>query len=268
MSAPPVAVQSIATPEVKSGVAVAVRNLCLEYRLVHERQVSFKEAVIRFLRGSAFRKGLVERFRALDDLSFTVQRGEALGVIGHNGSGKTSLLRLLAGVLTPTSGVVEAQGRITTLIDLGAGFNPELSGEENVYLCGALYGFSRAAMRARFDRIVKFAELERFIEVPVKNYSAGMSARLGFAIATDVDPEVLLVDEVLAVGDEAFQTKCRERMNLFKKQGRTIILVSHDLHAVEAFCDRALLLERGRLVAEGNPHEVIENYRRRASAAT
>jgi ABC-type polysaccharide/polyol phosphate transport system ATPase subunit len=240
----------------------------LEYRLVHERQVSLKEAVIRFLRGSAFRKDKVERFRALDDLSFRVQRGEALGVIGHNGSGKTSLLRLLAGVLTPTRGVVDVRGRITTLIDLGAGFNQELSGEENVYLCGALYGFSRAAMRARFDRIVKFAELERFIEVPVKNYSAGMSARLGFAIATDVDPEVLLVDEVLGVGDEAFQNKCRERMNQFKKQGRTIVLVSHDLHAVETFCDRAILLEHGKLAAEGNPREVVETYRRRASAGS
>ncbi|HET9886596.1 MAG TPA: ABC transporter ATP-binding protein [bacterium] len=267
MSAP-AAVQPLLTPAPKSGVAVSIRNLCLEYRLVHERQVSLKEAVIRFLRGSAFRKGLVERFRALDNLSFTVQRGEALGVIGHNGSGKTSLLRLLAGVLSPTSGAVDVQGRITTLIDLGAGFNQELSGEENVYLCGALYGFSRAAMRARFDRIVKFAELERFIEVPVKNYSAGMSARLGFAIATDVDPEVLLVDEVLGVGDEAFQAKCRERMNLFKSQGRTIILVSHDLNAIGTFCDRALLLERGKLVAEGRPQEVIETYRKRASAGS
>ena len=267
MSAP-VAVQPVAAAAVKGAPAVEVRNLCLEYRLVHERQVSFKEAVIRFLRGSAFRGGTVERFRALDDLSFTVQRGEALGIIGHNGSGKTSMLRLLAGVLTPTLGVVNVQGRVTTLIDLGAGFNPELSGEENIYLCGALYGFSRRAMRTRFDRIVKFAELERFIEVPVKNYSAGMSARLGFAIATDVDPEVLLVDEVLGVGDESFQTKCRERMNLFKKQGRTIVLVSHDLHTVETFCDRALLLEHGKLVAEGIPRDVIETYRRRASAGS
>lgn len=238
--------------------------------MVHERQVSLKDAVIRLLRGDAFRRGRprVERFCALDDLSFNVARGEALGIIGHNGSGKTSLLRLLAGVIQPTEGTVDVHGRVTTLIDLGAGFNPELSGEENVYLCGALYGFSRREMQSRYDRIVKFAELERFIEVPVKNYSAGMSARLGFAIATDVDPEVLLVDEVLAVGDESFQTKCGERMNLFKEQGRTIILVSHDLQVVEEFCDRALLLERGKLVAEGIPRQVIETYRNKASAVS
>jgi ABC-type polysaccharide/polyol phosphate transport system ATPase subunit len=171
------------------------------------------------------------------------------------------MLRLLAGVLRPTSGRIVTDGRLSTLIDLGAGFNPDLSGEENVFLSGALYGFSQAEMRAKLPRIVEFSELADFIEVPVKNYSAGMSARLGFSIATDVDPDVLVVDEVLAVGDQPFQEKCLERMRAFRRSGKTIILVSHDLATVQAFCDRALLLNRGRVVEGGEPERVIETYR-------
>jgi ABC-type polysaccharide/polyol phosphate transport system ATPase subunit len=239
-------------------LAIEVRGVTLEYRLVHEKHVSLKEALIRFFRGGRL---LVEQFRALDGVSFAVSHGEALGVIGRNGSGKTSLLRLLAGVLSPTEGSIGIPGRVATLIDLGAGFNPELSGEENIYLAGALYGFSRNEMRSKFENIVRFAELERFIHVPVKNYSAGMSARLGFSIATDVDPDVLLVDEVLAVGDEAFQKKCLERMRRFREAGKTIILVSHDLHTVQTFCDRLLLLDHGKLRMDGDPREVVAAYR-------
>jgi ABC-type polysaccharide/polyol phosphate transport system ATPase subunit len=239
-------------------IAVRVENLTMEFRLVHERNLSLKEAVIRTLRGQRRR---IVRFRALDDVSFQVAPGEALGIIGRNGSGKTTLLRLLAGVLFPTSGRIEIRGRVTTMIELGAGFNPELSGEENIYLAGALYGFSRREMREKLDRIVAFAELERFIQVPVKNYSAGMSARLGFALATDVDPDVLLIDEVLAVGDESFQKKCLERMNSFREQGKTIFFVSHDLATVGSFCNRAVLLEAGRTVALGEPAGVIARYR-------
>jgi ABC-type polysaccharide/polyol phosphate transport system ATPase subunit len=241
-----------------SALAVEVRDVALEYRLVHERNVSFKEALIRLFRGDRF---LIEQFRALDGVTFDVSRGEALGIIGRNGSGKTSLLRLLARVLQPTKGTIDIHGRVATLIDLGAGFNPELSGEENIYLAGALYGFSRSEMRAKFDGIVRFAELERFIHVPVKNYSAGMSARLGFSIATDVDPDVLLVDEVLAVGDEAFQKKCFERMQAFQESGKTIVLVSHDLHTVQDFCDRVLLLDHGKVGLDGDPRKVVESYR-------
>jgi ABC-type polysaccharide/polyol phosphate transport system ATPase subunit len=230
----------------------------MEFRLVHERNVTLKEAVVKALRGERPR---VESFRALDGVSFEVGHGDSLGIIGSNGSGKTTMLRLLAGVLTPTSGTVETRGKISTLIELGAGFNPELSGEENVYLAGALYGFSQQEMRRKIDRIIAFAELERFINVPVKNYSSGMSARLGFSVATDVDPEILIVDEVLAVGDASFQTKCFERMRGFREQGKTIILVSHDLPSVEKFCDRALLLERGRLVMDGPTPDVIRAYR-------
>jgi ABC-type polysaccharide/polyol phosphate transport system ATPase subunit len=247
------------------GAAISARDLTLEYRLVHQRALSLKESFVRFLRGERAR---VEQFRALDGISFDVRGGEALGVIGHNGSGKTTLLRLLAGVIVPTAGVLDVRGRVSTLIDLGAGFNLELTGEENVYLAGALYGFSRREMRAKFDAIVRFAELERFIGVPVKNYSAGMSARLGFAIATDVDPDVLLVDEVLAVGDESFQTKCLDRMSGFRARGKTMVLVSHDLRTVESFCDRAVLLNHGTIAAQGPPGDVVRAYREKTAGGS
>jgi ABC-type polysaccharide/polyol phosphate transport system ATPase subunit len=239
------------------GAAIDVRDVTMEFRLVYERNMTLKESVVRRLRGG---KSRVELFRALESLSFRVAPGEALGVIGHNGSGKTTLMRLLAGVLTPTSGSVAVSGRITTLIDLGAGFNPDLTGVENVFLAGALYGFSRRDMEAKLGRIVEFAELQRFIDVPVKNYSSGMSARLGFSIATDVDPDVLLVDEVLAVGDESFQVKCFERMRRFRRDGKTIVLVSHDLTTIRQFCDRAILLDHGHLVFDGHPDLAVETY--------
>jgi len=238
--------------------AILVEGVTMEFRLVHERNVTLKEAIIRSLRGSRPR---VERFRALDDVSFRVVPGETVGIVGRNGSGKTTLLRLLAGVLAPSAGRIEVRGRVTTLIELGAGFNPDLSGEENVYLGGALFGLSRREMQRRFPGIVAFAELERFIQVPVKNYSAGMNARLGFSLATDIDPDVLIVDEVLAVGDEAFQRKCFERMRAFREAGRTIVLVSHDLRTVETFCDRAILLESGRIRREGPAGDVVAAYR-------
>lgn len=229
----------------------------MEFLLVHERNLSLKESAIRVLRGQRRR---AERFRALDGVSFRVASGEAVGIIGPNGSGKTTLLRLLVGVIAPTSGRVQLAGRVTSLIELGAGFNPELSGEENVFLAGAIYGIRRKEMRAKLPAIIEFAELERFAQVPVKNYSSGMSARLGFAVATDVDPEILVVDEVLAVGDASFQAKCFARMRKFREAGRTIVLVSHDLSTVANFCDRAILLQHGRIVAEGVPAEVIAFY--------
>jgi len=236
---------------------VSVDNVVMEFRLVRERNLTMKEAVVRMLRGERLQ---VEQFRALDGVSFGVDAGQVLGIVGPNGSGKTTMLRLLAGVLRPTSGEVRVRGRLSTLIDLGAGFNPDLSGEENVYLAGALYGFSRTEMREKLPRIVEFSELERFIQVPVKNYSAGMSARLGFSIATDVDPDVLIVDEVLAVGDQSFQEKCLARMESFRREDKTIILVSHDLSAVQSFCDRAILLRNGHIRAEGAPADVVAAY--------
>ena len=239
--------------------SVRVQDVVMEFRLIHERNLTLKEAVVRRIQGK--KRERVEQFRALGGVSFHVGGGEALGIIGPNGSGKTTLLRLLAGVLAPTSGTITIDGRITTLIELGAGFNSDLSGEENVYLAGALYGVTRSEMRKRFDSVVSFAGLERFIHVPVKNYSSGMSARLGFSVATDVDPDVLVVDEVLAVGDAEFQAKCLERMRRFREEGKTIVLVSHDLDMVERFCDRAILLRSGRIESEGDPGEVVARYR-------
>lgn len=236
---------------------IRVQDVGIEFRLVHERNITLKEAAVRFLRGQ---RRQVEPFQALADISFEVGPGEVLGVVGHNGSGKTTLLRLLAGVLEPTSGWIEMNGRVTTLIELGAGFNPDLSGEENVYLAGALYGFSRAEMKEKLPRIVEFAELEQFIGVPMKNYSSGMSARLGFSIATDVDPAILLVDEVLAVGDDSFQQRCAARMNGFREAGKTIVLVSHDLGMIREFCSHAVLLDHGRMIARGQPDEVVDRY--------
>jgi ABC-type polysaccharide/polyol phosphate transport system ATPase subunit len=243
--------------------AVIVDHVSMEFQLVHERQLTLKAAVIQTLGG---RRPRVERFRALDDVSFTAAQGEALGIIGPNGSGKTTLLRLLAGIYTPTRGTITARGRLTTLIDLGGGFNPELTGEENVFLVGALHGIRRSQIRERLPHIVQFAGLEHFIQVPVKNYSAGMNARLGFAVATDSEPDVMIVDEVLAVGDEAFQRKSFERMERFRAEGKTMILVSHDLATVERFCDRAILLRAGRVAGEGDPRRIVEMYRSLAAA--
>ncbi|NNE42897.1 MAG: ABC transporter ATP-binding protein [Gemmatimonadetes bacterium] len=244
--------------------AVRVQDVVMEFRLVHERNDTLKEAIVRRLQGKG--SGHVEQFRALDGVSFDVSPGESIGIIGHNGSGKTTLLRLLAGVLTPTHGSVDIRGRVSTLIELGAGFNPDLSGAENIFLAGALYGFGRREMAEKFDRIVEFSELDRFIEVPVKNYSSGMSARLGFSIATDVDPDVLVVDEVLAVGDQAFQDKCMERMQSFRERGKTIVLVSHDLDGVREFCSRGVLLDHGKIIARGTGPEVVEHYLRNSAA--
>ena len=240
-----------------SRAAIDVRNVTMEYRLTYERNQTLKEAVLGWLRGERAR---VETLRALDAVSFSASPGEVLGIIGKNGSGKSTLLRLLAGILAPTSGEITVRGRTTTIIDLGAGMQGDLSGEENVVLSGALYGFSRQEMRRKLPEIVEFAELEEFIQVPLKNYSSGMRARLGFAVATAVDPDVLIVDEVLAVGDEDFQQKCTARMRGFRDAGKTIVFVSHDLHTVRAFCDRCLLIDHGKLLFEGEPHEIVARY--------
>ena len=244
--------------------AIRLQGVTMEFRLVHERSVTLKEAVVRLLQG---RRSEVESFRALDGVSLEVAAGQTIGLIGENGCGKTTTLRLLAGVLSPSSGSIEIEGRVSALIELGAGFDRELSGEENVYLAGALFGFTQSEMREKFDRIVQFAELERFIHVPVKNYSSGMSARLGFAIATDVDPDVLIVDEVLAVGDESFIQKCIARMRQFREAGKTIVFASHDLNTVESFCDRVVLLEHGRISADGAARDVVARYRGNGACA-
>jgi len=204
--------------------------------------------------------GPTREFWALRDVDFRIYSGEAVGVIGHNGSGKSTLLKLLTGILPPTSGRVRAHGRIGALIEVGAGFHPDLSGRENVYLNGSILGLSRKEIARRFDEIVSFADLEQFIDTPVKRYSSGMYMRLGFSIASHLDPEILLVDEVLAVGDAYFQNRCIRRLNEFVAQGGTVLLVSHATGQVRDFCTRCLWLDHGQLIADGPTDEVLDRY--------
>jgi ABC-type polysaccharide/polyol phosphate transport system ATPase subunit len=202
----------------------------------------------------------VEEFWALRGVNFRIPKGATVGVVGPNGSGKSSLLGLTAGTITPTEGSVTANGRISSLLELGAGFHPDLSGRENVFLNAAVLGIPREDVARRMDHIIAFAGLRDFIDMPVKHYSSGMYVRLGFAVAVEMDPDVLLVDEVLAVGDMAFQMKCFDRIRDFQKRGKTMLLVTHDLVAVEQFCSEVKLIHQGRLVAEGDPSDVILSY--------
>jgi ABC-type polysaccharide/polyol phosphate transport system ATPase subunit len=197
---------------------------------------------------------------ALRDVSLAVEPGAAVGLIGRNGSGKTTLLRLVAGIVRPTSGRVEARGRVASLLELGAGFHPDFTGRDNVYLNGSIYGLKRAQIRALMDEIVAFAELERFIDVPVRTYSSGMYMRLGFAVAAHIDADVLLLDEVFAVGDEEFQRKCFAKIFEFKQRGGTIVYVSHDAASVERLCERAVLLREGRVEIDGSTQEALARY--------
>ncbi|MCB9450362.1 MAG: ABC transporter ATP-binding protein [Anaerolineaceae bacterium] len=198
---------------------------------------------------------------ALDNVSFEVKAGEALGIIGHNGAGKSTILKLLSRVAFPTNGTIHTNGRLAALIELGAGFHPELSGRENIYLNGSILGLKRREITAQFDQIVEFAGLEAFIDTPVKRYSSGMYVRLAFAVAAHVRSDILLVDEVLSVGDVAFQQKCMTKMQELRDQGVTIVLVTHNLWTVESFCDRAILLNHGKIQAEGSPAAVVQAYR-------
>ena len=217
----------------------------------------------RFRRGGSLRSSKRE-FWALQDVSFAVERGEAFGIIGSNGAGKSTILKLLSGIMRPTSGRMAVHGRLSALIEVGAGFHPDLTGRENIYLNGTILGMSKQEIRRKFDAIVDFAGLSEFIDTPVKRYSSGMYARLGFSVAAHVEPDVLIVDEVLSVGDYLFQQKCVERMNAVLRGGATVVFVSHNLHAVAGLCTRSLLLEKGRVVTCANTDEVIRQYLDRA----
>jgi len=206
------------------------------------------------------RKG--SEFWALRDVSFVVERGEALGIIGHNGAGKSTILKLLSSITAPSSGEIVIDGRLAALIEIGSGFHPELTGRENIYLNGVLLGMRRREITAKLDSIVEFAGVERFIDTPVKHYSSGMYLRLGFSIAAHLDPEILLLDEVLAVGDAAFQAKCLDRVTELKRAGTTIVFISHNLHAVSRLCKRTLLLRSGEVLMDGPTNEVIAEYER------
>jgi ABC-type polysaccharide/polyol phosphate transport system ATPase subunit len=205
-------------------------------------------------------------FWAVHDVSFAVGHGEALGIIGHNGAGKSTILKLVSSITSPTKGEIRIRGRLAALIEVGSGFHPELTGRENIYLSGSILGMRRRDITANLERIIEFAGVREFIDTPVKRYSSGMYVRLGFAIAAHLNPDVLLLDEVLAVGDASFQAKCLERIGELKQGGTTIVFISHDLGAVERLCDRVLLMQHGKLAAEGSPRQVIAEYERLATS--
>src|SRR6266478_991467 len=210
-----------------------------------------------------YRRGLMHRSSnmwALRNVSFQVREGEALGIVGHNGAGKTTILKLLSSITAPTNGEITIRGRLAALVEVSSGFHPELTGMENIYLHGAMLGMRRSEIRRKLDSIVEFSGVGRYIEVPVKRYSSGMYVRLGFAIAAHLDPDILLLDEVLAVGDAAFQAKCLQRIAELRKDGRTMVFISHDLAAVYSLCDRALLLSHGSILSDGPPRQVIDEY--------
>ena len=241
--------------------AVSVENVSKRFTLSHTRPRNLADGLRGFLRRNSR-----EAFWALKDVSFAVEQGQAIGMIGHNGAGKSTMLKLLTGIMEPTEGRIRTRGRVSALIEIGAGFHPEMTGRENIYLNGSILGMSRREIDKKFDAIVAFAELDRFIDTPVKRYSSGMYARLGFSVAAHVDPEILLVDEVLSVGDERFQVKCQEHMSRLMKSGVTVVFVSHQMAAVTALCPRALVIHQGKLVFDGDSVEAVRIYRRLQSA--
>jgi ABC-2 type transport system ATP-binding protein len=244
-----------------SDFAVDVRNVSKRFRLAHGQYNTVKERIIH-----GGRRKTTEDFWALSDVSLTVRQGETVGILGRNGSGKSTLLKCICGVLQPTSGEVAVRGKLAGLLELGAGFQHDLSGRENIYLNGSLLGMSKREVDRSFDAIVDFSELEEFIDGPVKFYSSGMTVRLGFAIAVNVDPDILVIDEVLAVGDERFQRKCVDRVKQFQKEGRTILLVTHAADTVRSICDRGVVLSHGLMIAEGEPGEATRIFRERLMA--
>jgi len=237
-----------------STAAVSVDHVAKRFRVYHERNQTLKAAVMRR------RRAVYEDFWALDDVSFEIPEGSTFGLVGDNGSGKSTLLKTLARILYPDRGSVVTRGRVAALLEVGSGFHPELSGRENVFLNGSILGMSKVEIARKFDSIVDFSGVEQFIDQPVKNYSSGMYVRLGFAVAINVDPEILLVDEVLAVGDSAFQEKCAEKFVDFRREGRTVVVVSHSMPSVRAMCDQVAWLDHGRLVETGAAQPILENY--------
>lgn len=237
-------------------IAIKVSNVSKTFILPHEKHTSLKSAFINFYK----RKKGYEKQQVLNNVSFEVKKGEFFGIVGRNGSGKSTLLKLISGIYTPDTGSIEINGKLVPFIELGVGFNPELTGRENVFLNGALLGFSRKEMEAMYDEIVEFAELERFMDQKLKNYSSGMQVRLAFSIAIRAKADTLVLDEVLAVGDEAFQRKCYQYFEKLKKDKKTVVLVTHDMGSVRQYCDRAILVHNGSIVVSGSPDMVADKY--------
>lgn len=238
---------------------IELRDVHKAYKLNSVAAAGFKQVVLHLPQFIA-QMGRENPFVALDGLTFNVKRGEFFGLIGHNGSGKSTALALIAGVMQPSRGTVRAHGHICPLLELGAGFHPELTGRENVFLNGVLLGMTREQVRRKYNRILEFSELNEFIDQPIRTYSSGMVTRLGFSVAIHLDPEILLIDEVLAVGDEGFQAKCHERLADYRSRGVTTVFVSHDVETVARMSDRVAWLDHGRLAAIGDPHQVVERY--------
>lgn len=239
-------------------IVIDVSHVSMHFNLMVEKVDSLKEYVVKLLKG----KLLYNDFTALNDVSFQVEKGEIVGLVGFNGAGKSTMLKILAGVLTPTEGSVRLNGSVAPLIEVGAGFDPELTARENIYLNGAILGHSKEFMDSKFDEIIDFAELKDFVDVPVKNFSSGMYARLGFAIATMVKPDILIVDEVLSVGDYKFQEKCERRIQKMIDDGVTIILVSHDIGMIERLCTKVIWLEHGNVKDIGSSVKICNKYKK------
>ena len=235
--------------------AIEIRHVSKRFRLYHEHYSSLKERMIHFGRIP------FEDFVALDDIDVSIEEGSTVGILGHNGSGKSTLLKCVAGILQPNEGEIVTRGRMAALLELGAGFHPELTGRENIFMNASILGLSKRDITVVFDEIVAFAELEKFIDMQVRHYSSGMYIRLGFAVAVNVDPDILLVDEVLSVGDEAFQRKCLERVKRFQREGRTILFVTHAPDLIRRICDRGIVLDHGEMVADTLPGEAVRTFR-------
>ncbi len=247
-----------------AGAAIQVQNVFKKFRRGAQHG-SLRDGLAAWIRLNSARQSDITslndaEFWALDDVSFDVKPGEALGIIGPNGAGKSTMLKLLAGIMRPNCGSIQIDGRVSALIEVGAGFHPDLTGRENIFLNASIMGMSRAAARRKFDEIVDFAEIRDFLDTPIKRYSSGMYARLGFSVAAHVDPKVLLVDEVLSVGDRVFRAKCLDKMRAFLERGVAVVFVSHDLSSVSSFCQRALVLASGRVIASGSANEAVAHY--------
>lgn len=239
-------------------IAIKVDSLYKSFKLPHEQRNSVKSLFLNVFSGTR----TFEKQQVLQDIDFEIKKGEFFGIVGRNGSGKSTLLKLLSGIYFPDKGSVTTNGKLTPFIELGVGFSPELTGRENVFLNGALLGFNRSEVEAMYQEIVDFAEMERFMDQKLKNYSSGMQVRLAFSIAIQAKSDILLLDEVLAVGDAAFQRKCFDYFMDLKKNKQTVILVTHDMSAVRQYCDRAVMIEKGKIVHEGDPNEIAQEYQR------
>ena len=247
-------------------VAISVEDVSKRFRLgtigEHQRLTEAISSGLKslFARGTQISGSASKEFWALQHISFEIEQGEVVGIIGHNGAGKSTLLKILSRIVTPTSGRVGVRGRIGSLLEVGTGFHPELTGRENIFLNGAILGMKRTEIRKRFDQIVEFAEVSQFLDTPVKRYSSGMTVRLGFSVAAHMEPDVLIIDEVLSVGDQAFQNRCMGKATELGNQGRAILVVSHNLAAISNICSRAMLLDHGTIVLDGEPKQAIERY--------